>query len=705
MHRFLRRHPLITWLRYAFALGSLAVATTVLAPDVVHAASPSPSPNTGGAASAAPSSSAPKTAGFGLGPATARALDDRTLYQWSASPGGTLTDHVAIVNYGTQPLTLDLYARDASNAPNGALSLQAKDIKPTDAGSWITIEIPGNASTVTVPARSTVIAPLLLTVPRNASPGDHTAGVIVSLTAKATATNGAQTVAPNFEQRVAVPVDLRISGALRPSLSVQSLRSAYEQNVNPVGRGTTTVTYRVVNTGNVNLGGQQHVTVSGLFGSVHAKAPDIPVLLPGNAIAVTLKVHGVLPKFLMSTEVAVVPATPAGDVDPGLVGADASKHFWAVPWMLLGIIVALVVIWRVSRRVRGRGSRHGGRGTNGGRRRRGNPTAHSSTIRKPVDHDPGSISVTNSSARVVRRVGLAAIAVVIAMAAPAGSALASSGLPYTDSNAQGSIGLCDKNGNNITHGSVYDKPFAWKAVSAEPAPPSLRGSGRSATLYAYQPRKGVDPSYWSGEQLTATSAYSDPAIPIAQATDRDIALSDDLNDFPPQWNKLVQLRMYFSALSAGVQSTTYPVGDIRVDGTTWTLVDGAKVDCKTGSAISMEAALPSSNPAGLKPPQLLSTSAAKAVGAAVPKGSAVSTKSSASSEPPSSAGPAAGTTSAAAAAGLSRPSAVALAANGTPSNRESGKNHSGLVVVAVVVVVLAGFATWYWRRSRASGPS
>ena len=340
-----------------------------------HAASPSPSPSPSSGQGATVVSPAPssKKAAYGLGPATATALDDRPTYVWSVTPAATLSDHVAVVNYGTEPLTLDLYARDAFNAPSGALTLQAKAVKPIDAGSWIAIEIPGGKTTVTVPARSTVIVPVALTVPHNAPPGDHTAGIITSLTAKATATNGTQTVNPNLEQRVAVPVQIRVSGPVHPRLAVQALKASYGQTLNPVGGGHATITYHVANTGNVNLGGHQVVAISGLFGSsVHVAAPNIPVLLPGSSVVMRVPVHGILPEFLMSAHVTVTPLVPAGNVDRGLVAANGSKHFWAVPWMLLGIIAALFLIWRQVRRLKhGSTGRHGTRrGGGGGTRRR-----------------------------------------------------------------------------------------------------------------------------------------------------------------------------------------------------------------------------------------------------------------------------------------------------------------------------------------------
>jgi hypothetical protein len=654
----------------AVALGVLVVALLMWSAAVARAASPSPSP-TLPLASAPSVTPGAKTAAFGLGPATAQALDDRPTYVWSVTPSGTLNDHVAVVNYSTQALTLDLYTRDAVNAPSGALNMQAKDVAATDAGSWITLQIPGNASTVTVPARSTVIVPISLRVPSNASPGDHTAGVLTSLTAKATATNGNQTVSPNLEQRVAVPVEIRVAGPIHPSLAVQGLKTSYGQTLDPLGDGRATVRYHVVNTGNVNLGGHQQVSISGLFGSkVHVEVADIPVLLPGSSVAMSVPVRGVLPEFLMTTHVTINPLVPSGSVDAGIVVTQANKHFWAVPWVLLVILFLAGVTWWQVRKRKGRSSgRHGS--SVGGRRRRRGSTPPSRGATQPAT--PGGVSVTNTWGRLVGRLGLVGVVAVLALEFPITNAFASNGLPYTDQYAHGSIGLCDKAGNNITHGSVYDKPFAWRAVSSTPAPAAYDGPGRKATLYAYQPRKNVDPANWSGQQLGAASAYSSTTVPVAQQTGRDPALSDYLNNFPPQWDKLVELRVYFGALNAPVATSTYPVADIRITGTTWALLNGAKVDCNAGgTVISAEAGIPSSNTTGLQPAQPLSEVAAKAVGAPAP--------------PPS---------------GSPSTGAVSLAGSQSSDAASNDSNATLKAVVAIVVVVVVVVAGgWYWRRSQ-----
>jgi hypothetical protein len=681
---------------------SLATAALLLVSPAAARAASTPAPTPSATSNPAPTQATKSHATFGLGPSSATGVDGRATFLWSVTPGGTLADHVAVVNNSAEPLKLDLYARDAINEPSGALSMQAPNAQPTEAGSWVTLEIPGHVSTVTVPARSTLIVPIGLNVPTTATPGDHTAGIITSLDATATAGDGKTTVNQNLDQRIAIPVEIRVAGPVHPQLSVVSVGASYRQTLDPVGQGGARVTYTVKNTGNVNLGAEQSVEVRGIFGSTEQVKPaNVPILLPGSSVKVSVNLPGVLPEIRMTARVTLTPLVPTSDIDPGLVRAGATHPFWAIPWVLIAIIVGLAFIaWWARRRSRGSNGPESVQPGRGGRRRNGTGGTQDKSPTRPGQ---GGVHVHNSVARLARRLGFAATAVACLSAVPIGSAYASSGLPYTDQYAHGLIGLCDKNGNNVTHGSIYDKPFVWKAVSNVPAPPSFRGSGQNATLYAYQPRQGVDAGEWSGEQLTATSAYSDPAVPIAQSTDRDEALSDDLNDFPPQWNRLVELRMFLGSLSNGTNTASYPAADIRIDGTTWTLVQGATVSCKTGTAISMEAALPSSNPAGRAAPQPLSVVAAKAVGAPAPKSSPTPTANSRNASQTPASNSASSATTPAGPSGASSASVAANsgAAENAAASSGTGSGSSNAPFIVGLVVVVAGLGGIFWWRSRA----
>lgn len=160
--------------------------------------------------------------------------------------------------------------------------------------------------------------------------------------------------------------------------------------------------------------------------------------------------------------------------------------------------------------------------------------------------------------------------------------------PYNDLNGQGSIGLCDALGHAVTSGSIYDKPFVWRAVSSVPPVAPYDRKGRTAVLVAYQPRSTAYPDQWNGDTLTAGTVYSDLKHPTAVATALDFTLQDFLHEYPLRWDGWVQLRMFFGAPGTSTFTANYPTADIHVSGTTWTLVRGGGVPCSTSPAVSSE---------------------------------------------------------------------------------------------------------------------
>ncbi len=287
---------------------------------------------------------------FGIRPATAKGPDDRPRLSYTAAPGSVIKDFVAVTNISDIPLTLRVYAADAFNTSDGGYDLLAFGHPSTDVGAWA---VPARNS-VAVAGRSTAIVPFTLSVPDKASPGDHSAGIVASLTSDQVDAKGDRIL---VDKRVGARIYLRVPGDLHPALKVESLGSAFRQTFNPVGHGRTTVTYTVRNTGNLRLQGLQRIQVRTPWGSAveGPRLPDIPQLLPGSAVSVTSDVDGVLPAFLDTAAVRVDPIPPPGDQDPLLPAAAASDTFAAVPWALLTLLVLLglaALVWRTLRRRR-----------------------------------------------------------------------------------------------------------------------------------------------------------------------------------------------------------------------------------------------------------------------------------------------------------------------------------------------------------------
>ncbi|MEN3310124.1 MAG: hypothetical protein V7603_6326 [Micromonosporaceae bacterium] len=275
--------------------------------------------------------------------------DARTHYTLQSALGGKISEKALVTNLSKVPVTFAVYGTDAFNTSNGAFDLLSAGHRPTDLGSWIVF--PGNA--VTLAAGQSVAVPFTVNVPATATPGDHAAGVVVSLLTQGA--NGPRLV--NVDSRVAVRVYLRVPGELIPRITVGPVTVRYHGTANPFGKGKVTITYTVTNPGNIRLQNHQTLTVTGPFGAKLAtlKAADLPELLPKNQATFTATLNRVFPAGPLSVNVNLQPyADPRQPVGQAIHTSAASAYVWAMPWLLLLLVLVAatigVVIWRLRRR-------------------------------------------------------------------------------------------------------------------------------------------------------------------------------------------------------------------------------------------------------------------------------------------------------------------------------------------------------------------
>ena len=282
------------------------------------------------------------------------------------------------------------------------------------------------------------------------------------------------------------------------------------------------------------------------------------------------------------------------------------------------------------------------------------------------------------TARLLVCLGLALLGAALPAAT---SGAASTGVPYTDPNAVGYIGLCNQAGQQITSGSVTTTPFVWRAVSSQAAPAGYDGPSRTATLTAYLPLQALPAGDWSGEELTSASEYSNPANPMAAATTRDVSLETFIQDYPPEWDGFIQLRMFLGAPDEPAYQRHYPSLDIYVSGNTWTAVGGGPVNCNAGSAESLETiVLPSTT---------TTTAGSGAKGGAAGAGTTGTGAGGGSS----------GGSNTAASSGGGSTAASAVTGEQTTSSGHNAVILAGLIVVAIGLVLAILFVI---RRQRSS---
>ena len=263
---------------------------------------------------------------------------DRQNYVYTLDPGQSLQDGLVVTNHGQEPLDLVVSAEDGFTNEAGQLDLLPAAEDSAEVGLWVQ---PAEDH-VSIPAGKSVEVPFTVTVPDNATPGDHMGGIITSLTQ----VDSQQQI--NVDRRLAIRIRLRVGGELAPALAVEKVHLDYSGTANPLDQGTGTLTYTIHNTGNAILTARQDTDVHGpfdRFGAGTGKLEDTPELLPGESWDVSVPVEHLTPAFRLSGVVTVTPLlVDASGSTTALDPVTAETKAWAMPWTLMVVVVVLLLL-------------------------------------------------------------------------------------------------------------------------------------------------------------------------------------------------------------------------------------------------------------------------------------------------------------------------------------------------------------------------
>lgn len=266
---------------------------------------------------------------------------------YELTPGAKVEDAVTVFNYGTVPLTFEVFATDAFNNADGEFDLLSTDEEPDGVGTWVTIA----QRHVTVPANGQATLPISIDVPADARPGDHVGGVLASAPVEGTSSDGRLV---RFDRRTGTRLYVRVDGRLDPSLALVGVRTGYRPSLNPLD-GTAVVTYRIENRGNVRLGAEHRASVSGPLGLLEQRSDrtEIKEILPGESVTVRTPISGVSAALAAFTDVTVEPVLIGdGGETPTVSGSAVTA---APPWTVLALAVAAALALAARRAYR----RHG----------------------------------------------------------------------------------------------------------------------------------------------------------------------------------------------------------------------------------------------------------------------------------------------------------------------------------------------------------
>lgn len=295
----------------------------------------------------APAAGAADNGSWSVFPATADA-GGRPYFYLSADPGATLTDRVTVTNKTGTPLTFRLYAADAYNtARDGGFAVRSRAEKQRAVGAWAT----AGRDRVTVKPHGSVTVPVTIRVPEDAEPGDHP-GALVALDERIDPAD-AGAVAVGIQKAVGARIYLRVNGPTMPALSVDDVKVEHTQPLVP-GTGTSraVISYTLRNRGNVTLDPEVALKAKGLFGRtlLARDLKHVPSeLLPHQAVRLT-------------EEWAGAPQLEWGEITLTATAREtresASASYFALPWLVAGVLVALLAggaaLWTRARRRRRR---------------------------------------------------------------------------------------------------------------------------------------------------------------------------------------------------------------------------------------------------------------------------------------------------------------------------------------------------------------
>lgn len=270
------------------------------------------------------------------------ALHPRGSFHYDLQPGQTINDSVVLANETTQLQDFQVWATDGYNTTvGGAFALRPFGYPMTGVGTWVDTHL--GTGVYGLPGDTSVTINFSLTVPANATPGDHAGGIeALDVTPVPQPTNGPAHFV--IHRGLATAVFVRVAGPTHPSAAVSNI--SVKSTVPALGFGNrqAAVRFQVENTGNTLLAGEALVTVTDLFGRTVKTFPPVSIqaFVPGGRFTAIEPVWHNLP--LIGPETVHVKIT-----SPGMPTATGQSSFWIFPWLLVLIVLVLLglVIWRL----------------------------------------------------------------------------------------------------------------------------------------------------------------------------------------------------------------------------------------------------------------------------------------------------------------------------------------------------------------------
>ncbi|MBU0648194.1 DUF916 domain-containing protein [Patescibacteria group bacterium] len=255
---------------------------------------------------------------------------------YNLANGATHQDTVVIENMGDSDLSVKIYAVDALTTTEGAFALENEEEEKNDVGAWVNVE----GSELDLGPREKGTVNFSITIPEDASPGEHMGGIVVEnkkikegelLNLKTrVGVRMIETVPGEIVKKVNIG-DINVEGFFA---SIWSLFYDYHFD------------YKLINEGNVQISPKSEVSLdSNWFGNVASATKEVNgSIFPQKDVAQQLDIDETL---YFGPYTLTITASAQEDMVP----VQKSHTFWVLPWkILLAMAVVLIagISWRYS---------------------------------------------------------------------------------------------------------------------------------------------------------------------------------------------------------------------------------------------------------------------------------------------------------------------------------------------------------------------
>lgn len=210
--------------------------------------------------------SAVEYGGIGGRPAYPRQDNSRTedIFIHTLEPGSTKDEGVVVVNNSSEKKTILVYSADSTPSSGGGFACKQFVEEKKDVGAWISL----SKTEVTLEPKTNEIIPFVISVPGNASVGEHNGCILMQEKKDTTDTPGM-----NLSLRTGLRVAITIPGEIKRSLEIVGFAITKRDD------GSFLLKPQVKNNGNVSIDTTVNLSTSYFFGPLlMTHGGDYPVL-------------------------------------------------------------------------------------------------------------------------------------------------------------------------------------------------------------------------------------------------------------------------------------------------------------------------------------------------------------------------------------------------------------------------------------------